>query len=166
MKHSKTRLRHALAALLALSTAPAFSAQAAAPEPPAWVQESNRHAQVLLDVMAKYAPEGAASFGVEGHDEEIFDLKAGNVERQEADVQAAKARLEAVRAGVTDPLVRQDLDILIQAAANQGETLRLNRELMLPFLDLGQGVFQGFQDLLDARVDKNRQKAALVRLRR
>lgn len=166
MKHSKTRLRHVLAALLALSTAPAFSAQAAAPEPPAWVQESNRHAQVLLDVMARYAPEGAASFGVEGHDEEVFDLKAGNVERQQADVQAAKAKLEAVRAGVTDPLVRQDLDILVQAAANQGETLRLNRELMLPFFDLGQGVFQGFQDLLDARVDKNRQKAALVRLRR
>jgi hypothetical protein len=166
MKHSKTRLRHVLAALLALSTAPAFSAQAAAPEPPAWVQESNRHAQVLLDVMAKYAPEGAASFGVEGHDEEVFDLKAGNVERQQADVQAAKAKLETVRAGVTDPLVRQDLDILVQAAANQGETLRLNRELMLPFFDLGQGVFQGFQDLLDARVDKNRQKAALVRLRR
>jgi hypothetical protein len=166
MKHSKTRLRHVLAALLALSASPVFSAQAAAPEPPAWVQESNRHAQVLLDVMAKYAPEGAASFGVEGHDEEVFDLKAGNVERQQADVQAAKAKLETVRAGVTDPLVRQDLDILIQAAANQGETLRLNRELMLPFFDLGQGVFQGFQDLLDARVDKNRQKAALVRLRR
>lgn len=166
MKQSKARLRHVLAALLALSASPAFSAQTAAPEPPAWVQESNRHAQVLLDVMVKYAPEGASSFGVEGHDEEIFDLKAGNVERQEADVRAAKAKLESIRAGVTDPLVRQDLDILIQAAANQGETLRLNRELMLPFFDLGQNVFQGFQDLLDERVEKSRQKAVLTRLRR
>ena len=166
MKQSRTRFRHVLTALLALTAAPAFTAEAAAPEPPAWVQESNRHAQILLDVMVKYSPEGAASFGVEGHDEEIFDLKAGNVERQEADVKAAKAKLETVRAGVTDPLVRQDLDILIQAAADQGETLRLNRELMLPFFDLGRGVFQGFQDLLDERVDKARQKAVLVRLRR
>jgi len=166
MKHSKTRLRHVLAALLALSTPLAFSAQAAAPEPPAWVQESNRHAQILLDVMAKYAPESAASFGVEGHDEQVFDLQPGYVERQEADIKTAQAKLEAIRASATDPLVRQDVDILIQAAANQGETLKLNRELMLPFVDLGQGVFQGFQDLLDARVDKARQKAALVRLRR
>jgi uncharacterized protein (DUF885 family) len=166
MKPSRTRIRPVLVALLALSAPAANAAQSAAPQPPAWVQESNRHAQVLLDVIAKYGPESAASFGVEGHDEEIFDLKAGNVERQEADVKAAKAKLETVRAGVTDPLVRQDLDILIQAAANQGETLRLNRELMLPFPDLGQAVFQGFQDLLDARVDKARQKAALVRLRR
>lgn len=166
MKSSKVRARKVLVALIAMSAPPAFAAQAAAPPAPAWVQESNRHAQVLLDVMAKYVPESAASFGVEGHDEQIFDLKAGNVERQEADVKAAKARLETVRAGITDPLVRQDVDILIQAAANQGETLKLNRELMLPFVDLGQAVFQGFQDLLDARVDKARQKAALVRLRR
>jgi uncharacterized protein (DUF885 family) len=166
MKHSRSRFRHVLAALLALTAAPAFMAEAAAPEPPAWVQESNRHAQILLDVLVKYSPEGASSFGVEGHDEEIFDLKAGNVERQEADVKAAKAKLETVRAGVTDPLVRQDLDIMIKAATDQGETLRLNRELMLPFFDLGRSVFQGFQDLLDERVDKARQKAVLVRLRR
>lgn len=166
MKSSRASLRKVLVALIALSAPPAFAAQTVAPEPPAWVQESNRHAQVLLDVTVKYAPEAASSFGVQGHDEEIFDLKAGNVERQEADLRAAKAKLETVRAGTTDPLVRQDLDILIQAAANQGETLRLNRELMLPFFDLGQAVFQGFQDLLDARIDKNRQKAALVRLRR
>lgn len=166
MKHSKARCRKLLLVLVALCAPPAFAAQTAAPQPPAWVQESNRHAQVLLDVMAKYSPESAASFGVEGHDEQIFDYKPGFAERQEADVQAAQSKLEAARAGVTDPRVRQDLDILIQAAANQRETLRLNRELMLPFLDLGQIVFQGFQDLLDERIDKARQKAVLTRLRR
>lgn len=166
MKSSKASLRSVLVALIALGTPPAFAAQTAAPAVPVWVQESNRHAQVLLDVMVKYAPENASSFGVEGHDEAIFDLKAGSVQRQEADIQAAKAKLESIRAGVTDPLVLQDLDILIQAAVNQGETLRLNRELMLPFFDLGQAVFQGFQDLLDERVDEARQKAVLVRLRR
>lgn len=166
MKCSKASLRGVLVALLALSGPPAFAAQAAAPALPAWVQESNRHAQVLLDVAAKYAPESAASFGVEGHDLEIFDLKARNVERQEADLQAAQARLEAIRAGVTDPLVAQDVDILIQAAKNQRETLQLTRELMLPFFDVGQTVFQGFQDLLDERVEKSRQKAVLTRLHR
>jgi len=166
MKFSKARWRAVLIAAFALSAPSTFAAQTAAPALPAWVQESNGHAQVLLDVLAKYAPESAASVGVQGHDREIFDLEAGNVERQEADLQAAQAKLEAARASVTDPLVRQDVDILIKAAADQRETLRLNRELMLPFFDLGQAVFQGFQDLLDERVEKSRQKAVLTRLRR
>src|SRR5688500_7188082 len=140
MKCAKARLRGVLVALLALSGPPTFAAETAAPAVPAWVQESNRHAQVLLDVIAKYVPEQAASFGVEGHDEEISDLKVRTVERQEADLQAAQAKLEAARASVTDPLVRQDLDILIEAAKNQRETLRLTRELMLPFFDVGRSV--------------------------
>ncbi|MET0535889.1 MAG: DUF885 domain-containing protein [Steroidobacter sp.] len=171
MKRSKLPLGSVLMVMVALSVPPPFlaqtaAAQTAAPPTPAWVQESNRHSQVLLDVMAKYSPESAASFGVEGHDEQIFDYKPGYSQRQEADLQTARAKLEATRAEVSDPLVRQDLDILIEAAKNQRETLRLNRELMLPFLDLGQLVFQGFQDLLDERVDKARQKAVLTRLRR
>lgn len=166
MKDSKASVRAVLVALLAIGASPAFAAQTAAPVVPAWVQESNRHAQLLLDVIAKYAPESASSFGVEGHDAEVFDLKPNNVERQEADLAAAQSKLESIRAGVTDPQVRQDVDILIQAAKNQRETLRLNRELMLPFFDLGQAMFQGFQDLLDERVEKSRHKAVLIRLRR
>lgn len=166
MKRSRFQLRGVWVVMMALGAPPVFTAQAAAPQVPAWVQESNRHAQVLLDVIAKYSPESASSFGVEGHDEQIFDYKPGYSERQEADLQAAKTRLESVRAGVTDPFVRQDLDILIEAAADQHETLRLNRELMVPFLDLGRLVFRSFQDLLDERIDKARQKAVLTRLRR
>lgn len=142
-----------------------FAAQSVAPAP-AWVQESNRHAQILLDVMAKYAPENAASFGVEGHDTDILDLKPRYSERQEADLQSAQGKLEAARATVTDPLIGQDLDILIKAARDQRQTLQLTRELMLPFFDLGQFVFQGFQDLLDERIEKQRQKSVLVRLKR
>lgn len=166
MKRSASVCFGLCVALLAFNAPPLLAAQTAAPTPPAWVQESNRHAQVLLDVMAKYVPENAASFGVEGHDNEVIDLKPRYSERQQADLQAAQAKLEATRAAVTDPLVRQDLDILIKASRDQQQTLRLTRELMLPFFDLGQFVFQGFQDLLDERIDKQRQKAVLVRLRR
>jgi hypothetical protein len=151
---------------LAIALAAPVATAANAATPPAWVQESNRHAQILLDIMARYSPEGASFFGVEGHDDEIVDLKAGNSERQQADLQAAQSRLATVRATVTDPLVRQDIDILIKAARNQSRTLELNERLLLPFPDIGQLVFQSFQDLLDARVDQKRQQAAVVRLRR
>lgn len=165
MPRVRSAVRSMLAALL-FASAPLVMAADAAPSPPAWVVESNQHAQVLLEIFAKYAPEGASSFGVEGHDAEVVDLKPGFSERQQADLRAAQARLEAVRATVSDPLVRQDIDILIKAASDQRQTLELNRRLLLPFQDIGQLVFQSFQDLLDARVDKKRHQAAVVRLRR
>jgi len=146
--------------ILALAAPAAFAAQ------PSWIDESNKNAQILLEVMARYNAEAAATFGVEGHDAEIFDLKPQFSERQEADLGTAIARLEQLRGSATDPLVRSDLYILIGAARDQKHSLELNRQLALPFFDLGQAVFSGFQNLLDARVPKERQKAALTRLHR
>jgi uncharacterized protein (DUF885 family) len=146
--------------IVALVAPAAFAAESS------WIDESNRHAQLLLDVMARYNAEGAASFGVEGHDNEVFDLKPRFSERQEADIAAAIGKLEQLRAAATDPRVRRDLEILIGAAGDQKRTLELNRQLALPFFDIGQALFRGFQNLLDARVAKSRQKAALTRLRR
>jgi hypothetical protein len=131
-----------------------------------WIQESNRHAQALLEINARYTPELAASLGVDGHDAEVFDLKPGFVARQSADLQAAAQRLAAEQEKAGDRLVKQDLDILVQAARNQQATLELNGRLMLPFFDLAQAVFGGFQNLLDSRIPKERQKAAVIRLRR
>lgn len=146
--------------IVALLAPAAFAAQ------PSWIEESNKNAQILLDVMARYNAESAATFGVDGHDSEIFDLKPQFSERQEADLATAIAQLEQLRGSAGDPLVRRDLDILIGAARDQKHSLELNRQLTLPFFDVGQAVFSGFQNLLDARVPKERQKAALTRLHR
>jgi uncharacterized protein DUF885 len=146
--------------IVALAAPAAFAAE------PSWIEESNRNAQILLDVLARYNAESAASLGVEGHDSEIFDLKPQFSERQEADLGAAITRLEQVRGSAADPLVRRDLDILIGAARDQKRSAELGRELTLPFFDLGQAVYRGFQDLLDSRVPKERQKAVLTRLHR
>jgi hypothetical protein len=146
--------------IVALVAPAAFAAE------PSWIEESNRNAQILLDVMARYSAESAASFGVEGHDSEIFDLKPKFSERLETDLAAAIGKLEQARGSASDPLVRRDLDILIGAARDQQHTSELSRQLTLPFFDLGQAVFRGFQDLLDARIPKSRQKAALTRLHR
>jgi hypothetical protein len=146
--------------IVALAAPAAFAAQ------PSWIEESNRHAQILLDVMARYSAESAAGFGVEGHDNDVFDVKPRFSERQEADLAAAITQLEQRRGTATDPLVRRDIDILIGAARDQKHSLEINRQLTLPFFDVGQAVFRGFQDLLDARVEKSRQKAVLTRLHR
>lgn len=150
----------ALVLCSALFVSHAFAAQAD------WIAQSNEHAQLLLEINARYTPEFAASRGVEGHDEEIFDLKPRFAERQEEDLAAAVAQLERARANTSDARVKQDLDILIDAARDSIESSQLNRKHFLPFFDLPQAIFGGFQNLIDERVPKERQKAAVRRLKR
>ena len=131
-----------------------------------WVERSNANAEPLLQVMAKYAPETAAALGVDGFDAEVFDLKPQNDLRFEADAARVASDLESRLAAEPDARVRQDMQILIDTARDQKATSELNRRLMLPYFDLTQALFQGFNALLDPRVSKDRHPAALVRLRK
>src|SRR5258708_938501 len=51
-------------------------------DPPAWVEKSNRNAQVLIEERARFFPEVAGNGGLSGVDEQIIDLKPASVERQ------------------------------------------------------------------------------------
>jgi len=117
-------------------------------------------------VQAKYAPETVSAFGVEKYDADVLDLKPATVTRQEADMDAVVQEYTAELKAVRDPRVRQDLEILIKSAQDQRTTLALNERLMLPYFDLPQALFTGFQTLLDKRTAKARYPAALVRLKR
>ena len=156
-------MNRSLTTLLVGALSIASTAQAAEA---AWITESNRHTQVLLEVNARYQPESAADLGLTQYDRLIIDLKPKFDERFEADLAAAITQLETVRAQVKDDRASQDLDILIKAAQRQAATSALNRRLMIPYFDLGKQIYGSFQDMLDARVDKKRQPAALVRLKR
>ncbi|MDQ1921113.1 hypothetical protein [Massilia pseudoviolaceinigra] len=67
--HTTTRTIRAAVALAMLSLCAAVSAAE-----PAWVTKSNANAKLVLNVMAKYAPESASGLGVDGYDEQITDL--------------------------------------------------------------------------------------------
>lgn len=156
-------MKRSVMTLVAIGTMVASGVHAAEPE---WITQSNQFTQQLLDVNARYAPEGVADAGLEQYDTAILDLKPRYMERQEADLAAVAAKLEAARPSVTDPRGRQDLDILIKSARDQANTSALNRRLMIPYIDVGKTVFQSLQLILDQRVSKKRQQAALVRLKR
>jgi hypothetical protein len=49
---------------------------ASAADTPAWIAKSNANAQVLVDNLAKFAPEFAGRMGVTGYDDKIADLLA------------------------------------------------------------------------------------------
>jgi len=140
-------------------------ASAEAPAP-SWVDVSNEHAQVLLAAMASVAPEAAAQYGVEGVDEAILDLSPGYRERRQKILQQAVQELRRRLDSARDPNVRQDLEIMIEAADLDLRGADLSERLELPFYDLDRLVFQSLSALLDEQMDPARRPAALVRLRR
>ena len=75
------------------------AASAWAQSPPAWVQKSNQNAQLLIAIMARYAPEQAAAEGVQGLDEQVSSSKPDEPERFRKDLAAARDELERRRAG-------------------------------------------------------------------
>jgi uncharacterized protein (DUF885 family) len=150
---------------LLFGTAVARDAQPAH-QVPAWVQKSNQNAKVMLDLTAKYNPESAQQSGVDGVDDQILDLKEKRRERFTADLKAAKAELESRLAKEKDPLVRQDLEIMIRAANDNLRGIELEEKYEIPYYNMDRTLFFGLRTLLDDQIAPERRKAALVRLRK
>lgn len=131
-----------------------------------WVAKSNENAKIVLELAAEFNPEGAASFGVDGVDENIIDFRPKLYERNIAASKAALAELQKRQAAETDRRVHQDLGILIKAVEDGLRSARLNREHMLPYYNLSQTVFQGVRGLVDPQVPRERYPAAIVRMKK
>lgn len=151
---------------LAQTTAAVPAAAKKAPAPaPAWVQTSNRYAQILLEAQLRFQPESASFFGIPGYDDKVADLGPDNAARFRKATAEAKAKLQEKLQLERDPNVRQDLEIMIQAADDNIETAQVNERLVLPFTDASQLVFQGLQGLLSDQTPADRRAKALDRLK-
>lgn len=155
-------MKHVIAALCLLC----FGSLLSAAETPAWIEKSNDNAQILLTVLAQYSPESAGQIGVDGHDVEVVDLKSKVFERSQKDNRRAAAELMSRLKRETDPLVRQDLQILINAVEDNLRSAELNQRLMLPYFTVSKTVFRGLRGLLEPRIPPERQAKAIDRLRR
>jgi Bacterial protein of unknown function (DUF885) len=151
------------AALALLALAVAFRADEKAPT---LVERSNQNAQVLIEVFSRFAPEGAGRLGVNGLDEEIFDLKPDLTARYVRAAQDALGKLKERLTAEKDPFVRQDLEILIAAGERSIEGAKLGEKYDIPYFDLPQTIFGGVRALLDDQVQAERRPKALVRLKR
>ncbi|WP_218082836.1 DUF885 domain-containing protein [Anthocerotibacter panamensis] len=137
-----------------------------APAVKTWVTRSNENAQVLLGIQAKFSPEGAGRLGISGLDEQILDLQPDTNERLRVALSKAETELKSRLAKETDPPVRQDLEILLQATQNNQRGNQLAEKYEVPYLNATRLVFGGVRGLLDDQVPPERRKAALVRLKR
>lgn len=131
-----------------------------------WIERSNHNAQLLLQVQAEFQPEGASRQGVSGIDDRIADFAPGHQQRQRDAIRKVQAELENRLASENDPLVAQDLKILIDAAKRQITGNELRDKLQVPYYKLPQLVFFGMRSLLEPQVAAERRSAALVRLRK
>lgn len=138
----------------------------AAQNVPEWVKRSNENSKVLNAIFARYNPEGAATIGIDGHDDQVLQLWPDRTPAAVADFKAAIATFEKRLATEKDPAVRQDLEILIGTTKDAIEGVELNQKYLLPYQDLAQTIFRGYNGLLDDQVPAARRPAALVRLRR
>lgn len=138
---------------------------AVAADTPSWIEKSNAHAKVLLDATNKFQPEGASQTGFTGFDDKIADLQAGITQRYVAAETAARDELATRLLAETDPLVRQDLEILVKAASDDIYTTLLRDRLLLSYVDVGQLIYFGEFGLLQDQVEASRRPAALLRLK-
>jgi hypothetical protein len=159
-------------AVVALACSHSTSPQGTAPRKTSaaadrgWIERSNKNAQLLLDVQARFQPEGAARQGIAGLDDRIADFAPGHLQRQRDAIREAQGELERRLAAEHDPLVAQDLQILIDASRRQIKGSELREKLLVPYYKLPQLMFGSMRSLLEPQVAAERRPAALVRLRK
>ncbi len=158
----RTWLQAGVAALACLTAAAPVSA-AEAP-PPAWVEASNRHAQVLMDARFDFHPEQASFFGIPGYDARVADLGADNRRRYREAMERARNRLWTALERERDPDVRLDLEIMVAAAGQAIEGVDVATELQRQWVDAPQLIFFGMSTVLSEQTPPARRALALRRL--
>ena len=116
--------------------------------------------------MARYSPESAGNLGVSGLDEKITIPDVHNRERARHDTRAVLAIFKDRLDKEKDPLVKQDLEILIAEGEKNIRAMDAYENELLPYLNAGQLIFSGMRGVLDDQVAPERRPAALVRLKR
>jgi uncharacterized protein (DUF885 family) len=154
------------AALCAAATIISSLSLPSAQTAPDWVARSNAHTRVVLETQAKLAPEGAAQVGVSGVDDQITDLSPGYTQRIRESVTKAQEELQRRLTAEKDPLVRQDLEILLEAIRQQVQGLDISERLLLPYTNAPAAIFNSLRSLLDDQVPQERRRAAVARLRK
>ncbi len=81
-------------------------------------------------------------------DERVSAIAADMPERLRADLKAAIGELQSRLASEKDPLVRQDLQILIDSADRDVRQSEINERHMLPYIDTAALVYSGISTLL------------------
>jgi hypothetical protein len=134
--------------------------------PPAWVAKSNLNAQLLIDTNSRYGPEEATSRGVKTLDGQISVFAPDRHMKLQSDLGKAKRELESRLALEQDPLVKQDLQILIASADRDIRFNDADFKTFLQYDDVPGLVYFGVKSLLDDQIAPERRPSVLVRMKK
>ncbi|MXO59327.1 DUF885 family protein [Altererythrobacter salegens] len=166
MKTRSAALFGAAALALAIPAVAQAQESSTAPASQDWIAKSNEYTQQLMLAEAQFAPENASSNGLEQFDGKAIDLGPDLSQRYIAMEQAQRARFAAALASESDPLVKQDLQILIDSIDQSVEGTQLTDRLQLTWIDVPQFIFGSMNSALDAQIGAKRQAKALELLQR
>ncbi|HEY4088394.1 MAG TPA: DUF885 domain-containing protein, partial [Bryobacteraceae bacterium] len=155
-------MRASIRTILLISAAAAAMAQTQ----PQWVTRSNQNTQILIDIDSKYSPEDASGNGVRGFDNQVTVLSASRHDQVRSDYLKARDLLKERLAAEKDPLVKQDLEILIKSADQSIQGNDATWNAFLPYYNVGRTIYSGIQGLLDEQIDASRRPAAVERLKK
>ncbi|CAB9518665.1 Bacterial protein of unknown function (DUF885) [Seminavis robusta] len=167
MKFSKPNHTLEKAATLWLSAASiSFCAGTTAAAETDWIAKSNVNTQILLDAMGELSPEDFGSIGVEGVDENITDRIEGWQKRAESLLTGVLEEFEGTLASETDRRVKEDLNILIDSTNERLLSAELNSAYLIPYMNVGEFIFNEINSLLRPTAPSLRYPAAVVRMQR
>jgi len=131
-----------------------------------WVERSNENSQILLGILAKWAPELGSELGIPGLDEEVSQLPPDIVKLVLADFEGARVELTTRLDKEQQAAVRQDLEILLHATDLILDEIRLEDRYLVGYETVPEDIWRGIRVLLDEQVDPSRRPAAVIRLNR
>ena len=131
-----------------------------------WVERSNAYTAQVLEMQAQFQPENASQAGLEKYDGQALDLQPNLAQRYVAAEEAKLGELRAAHARETDPLLKQDLQILIDSLELDIEGTPLTDRLTLAWIDVPRLAFGNLNALLDDQIGPERRATARQLLER
>ena len=133
---------------------------------PAWIATSNAYTRKVLDAQARFAPEDASGSGLAQYDGLVTDMGPQIDARYTAAMSTTRDQLQRALATESDPLVRQDLQILISSLDDDIAGIALEAKYDLPWADVPRMVFGNVQQMLQSQLPAVREARTVELLQR
>ncbi len=138
---------------------------ASAQKQPAWVQTSNKYADLLMAVELKHRPEVGSNEGLSQYDNKVSQPTLADEDQEKRDTEEVLGQLKAALHEKQPEEVAQDLQIMIRKTELNLRVQQYYRDHRVPFLNASLDVFRGVRILLDDQTSSDRRQAAVTRIR-
>jgi len=144
----------------------AMPARSQAQPDQAWIEESNRYTQRLIDVRIRHSPEYGSAQGLSQYDGEIANPRLTDELQERAERDAVIDKIKSQLPEEKNRAVAEDLQILIHAIDLDDRTQDFGIRREVPYINPSADIFQGIKILLDDQVAPERRPAAVIRLQK